>query len=218
MEGWPVLIRAMRLATLAAVLLALAAPLARAWPTAAQISAALAALDTTQNGALNADEWNRGSFALFRAADKNGNDFIEADELQASSIAQDTFLRADTDRDGRLSVGEFTALRRAIFTIADIDRDDNLSPYEFELLIIMEQVGWTDRNQNGRIELSELRDSLAKAFEQLDANHDSFVSAAEAGFMSATQFKKFNKQGGDRLSPDEFVNGYRALLLGESLP
>jgi len=132
----------------------------------------------------------------------------------ASAIAQDTFLRADTDHDGRLSVSEFMELRRAIFRIADIDRDDNLTYVEYELLIVMEQVGWTDRNHDGRIELSELRESLGKAFEQLDPNHDGQLSPAEAVFMPEREFKRFDRNHDGQLSAEEFVNGYRTALLG----
>lgn len=202
----------MRLAMFAAAVLGLAAPVARAFPTAAQVAVAFAALDSSRNGALDAAEWDRGSFALFRAADKNQNDFIEADELQTSADAQDTFLRADTDRDGKLSVGEFTALRRAIFTIADIDRGDTLDSIEFELLLVMEQVGWSDRNQNGRIELSELRDSLTKAFEQLDTDHDKSLTGQEAAYMPAAQCKRFDLNSDGKVTLDEFIAGYRAAL------
>jgi Ca2+-binding EF-hand superfamily protein len=198
----------------AVFLCALSAPAVRAMPTAAQIRVAFTAIDTTGNDAISIDEWDHASFALFRAADKNNNNFIDADELQGSNIAQDTFLRADTDHDGRLSVSEFMELRRAIFQLADIDRNDNLDYVEFELLILMEQVGWMDRNQNGRIDLSELRESLAKAFDQLDADRDGKLSATEAGFMPAGEFKAFDKNHDGQLSLDEFVAGYRAALLG----
>ena len=195
--------------------LALGVSAARALPTAAQIKTAFDAIDTTQNNALNLGEWDHASFALFRAADKNNHNFIVADELQGSAIAQDTFLRADTDHDGRLSVDEFMAVRRALFHIADIDHDDNLLYVEFELLIVMEQVGWVDHNHNGRIELSELRESLAKAFAQLDTDHDSNLSPAEAAHMPEAEFQRFDKNHDGRLSLEEFVAGYRAALLGE---
>ncbi len=187
----------------------------RALPTAAQIKTAFAAIDTSGNGAINAEEWDKASFALFHAADKNGNNFIDADELQGSAIAQDTFLRADTDHDGRLSVSEFMEVRRAIFQVADIDRDGNLSPVEFELLIVMERVGWIDRNHNGIIELSELRDSLAKAFDELDLDHDGKLSPAESAYMAEGEFTRFDKNHDGQLSRDEFIGGYRAVLLGE---
>lgn len=199
---------------LTTVVLALATPVARALPTATQIATAFKALDTSGNAALNPVEWERGSFALFRAADKNQNDFIEADELQASTIAQDTFLRADTNRDGKLSVAEFMALRRAIFQIADIDRDESLTPLEFELLLIMEQVGWLDRNKNDHIELSELRESLAKIFEQLDADKDGAVTVTEAAYLTEEQFKRFDRDGDGKLTADEYIAGYRGALMG----
>jgi len=205
-----------RLAWLVALGLALAAPLARAFPTAAQISTAFKALDASGNGAIDAEEWDRGSFALFRAADKNNNNFIDAAELPGSGIAQDTFLRADVDHDGRLSIGEFMALRREIFRIADIDHDDTLTFVEYELLVVMEQVGWVDRNNNGRIELSELRDSLVKAFGQLDADHDGQLTAEEAAFMRPAAFQKFDANHDGKLSLEEFVAGYRAELIGSS--
>ncbi|MSU22650.1 MAG: hypothetical protein EXS32_02390 [Opitutus sp.] len=192
--------------------LALLAPVAWALPTAAQIKLAFDALDTTRNGAINEEEWDRASFALFRAADKNNNNFIDAAELADSTIAQDTFLRADTDHDGRLSVGEFMELRRAIFRIADIDHDDSLNFVEFELLIVMEQVGWTDRNQNGRIEQSELRESLTKAFEQLDENHDRQLSPTELGYLPPGRFASYDTNRDGTLSAEEFVAGYRTAL------
>ncbi len=55
-------------------------------------------------------------------------------------------------------------LRRALFTAADIDRNDNLTLIEFELLTLPAQTGWTDRNHDGHIQPSELRESLVQAF------------------------------------------------------
>ncbi|MBI5771785.1 MAG: EF-hand domain-containing protein [Verrucomicrobia bacterium] len=193
----------------------LIAPLARALPAAAQIATAFKALDATGNGSISVEEWERGSFALFRAADKNNNDFIDADELAGSALAQDTFLRADTNRDGKLSVGEFMALRRALFQLADIDRNDSLSRTEFDLLILMEQVGWQDQNRNDRIELSELGESLKKAFALLDTDQDGHLTPAEAAYLAADTFKHYDRDGDGRLTVDEFVGGYRHSLQTE---
>ena len=200
----------MRLMLLASLMLVAAMPAAGALPTAAQIATAFRELDTTKNDALNSAEWERGSFALFRAADKNNNDFIDADELKASAIAQDTFLRIDTNRDGRLSVSEFMDLRREIFAIADIDRDDYLQLVEFELLIVFEAVGWNDRNQTGRVEVTELRASLTKVFELLDVNRDGQIDKVEAGYMQPDRFNRFEKNQDGKLSLDELVVGYRS--------
>jgi len=204
-----------RLILLAVAALAWATPALWALPTTAQIKTAFDALDTSHNGAIDAAEWDRASFVLFHAIDKNNNNFIEIGEITGGTIAQDTFRRADTDHDGSLSVGEFMELRRSIFQIADIDHDDTLGFVEYELLIVMEQVGWTDRNHDGRIELSELGASLAKAFALLDVDHDGKLTAAEASYMPAEEFARFDTDHDGKLTVAEFIAGYRAALLGD---
>ena len=205
--------RPLRRALAAPAFLALAAGL-QAFPTAVQIKIAFRALDASKNGSVSMDEWEGASFALFRAADKNGNDFIDLEELAGSGIAQDTFLRADLDRDGKLSIGEFMELRRAIFTRADIDRDDSLSFVEYELMILFEQVGWTDRNQNDHVDVSELRESLERAFKLLDADHDGKLSRAEAAYLRPDAFVQYDKDQDGFLSVEELVAGYRTELGG----
>ena len=178
-------------------------------PTAAQIRTAFVSVDTNRNGRISIAEWDNASFALFHSVDKNNDDFIDRDELKAGNLAPDTFLRADVDHDQRLSVREFVDLRRAIFNTADIDRDDVLTPIEFELLILMERVGWQDANQNGRIEISELSASLNKAFSALDTDGDGTVSDVEASYMRPGAFKRYDTNQDGRLSRDEFLQGYR---------
>lgn len=205
--------RGWRCAFLVSCALALAVPGLSAFPTAAKIKAAFDAVDASRNGAISRDEWDAASFALFRAADKNNDNLIDSDEIKNSSIAPDTFLRADANHDGKLSVSEFTELRRAIFATADIDRDDFLTPVEYELLVVMETVGWQDRNQNGRVDLSELGDSLAKAFDEIDTDHDGLLSLAEAAYMRPAAFKRYDTNQDGKLTREEFVTGYRTELI-----
>jgi len=197
-------------ALLAAFTLAFFQSVAGAMPTADQIGDAFRLMDTTQNDAISPAEWKRAAFALFRAADKNNNDFIDGDELKGSTIAQDTFLRADTNHDGRLSVDEFMELRRQLFAVADLDHDDYLTYVEYELFIVFEAVGWNDRNANGRMDISELRVSLTAAFEQLDADHDGVLDKKEAAYMEAKRFARFDKDQNGKLSLEELVAGYRS--------
>jgi len=73
----------------------------------------------------------------------------------------------------------------------------------------MEQVGWTDRNNNGRIELSELADSLRKACELLDTNQDGLLTTAEASCLQPEFLKMFDPDQNGKLSSAEFAAGYR---------
>lgn len=181
-----------------------------AMPAAAEVLKAFHVLDVSGNNAIDAKEWQRGSFALFRFADKNNNDFIDADELKGSSLAQDTFLRVDRNHDGRLSIDEFMEFRRNIFDVADIDHDDYLTFVEFELMIVFETSGWNDANRSERMEASELGAALTKIFEELDVDRDGRLSAPEAAYMPAGRFARFDRDGDGKLSLEELILGYRA--------
>ena len=181
---------------------------AQAVPGAGEISAAFTAMDTSGNGAISRAEWEQASFALFHAADKNGDNFLTPGELGGSTITQDTFMAADEDRDGKLSVAEFMRLRRALFVAADIDHNENLTRIEYELLTLLSRTGWSDRNHNGRIEPSELRESLVQAFGRLDEDHDGFLSPAELAYMTPARCERFDENHDGKLTQDEFVTGY----------
>lgn len=191
-----------------------AAPAGESLPTAAEIKTAFDAMDTSRNGAIGASEWDHASFALFRSFDKNNDDVIDREELKATSIAPDTFRRIDLDQDDRVNVGEFNDLRRALFQIADIDRNEFVDRVEYELFVIMERTGWQDRNQNGRVELSELSATLQKSFEVLDRDNDGRLQPEEAAFMRPAAFKRYDTDRDGHLSRDEFLAGYRSEMLG----
>lgn len=129
-----------------------------AMPPAADIGrdfTALAGADSPRS--ITTEEWESASFSLFQATDKNKDNFLDATEVGTGEISRAVLASADENHDGKLSVTEFMQVRRAVFKAADIDRDDTLTYYEFELLVILGQTGWTDNNRNGRIEVSELR-------------------------------------------------------------
>jgi Ca2+-binding EF-hand superfamily protein len=184
-------------------------PVVRAFPTADQVLAAFRAIDTTGNDAISPAEWERASTALFRAADKDKSGAIDAEEAKVSNVASDTFLRIDLNHDGRLSLDEFMTLRREIFAVADRNRDDYVTLVEFELLIVFENVGWQDRNANGRMDADELRAVLEKLAELLDRDHDGLLDASEAAYMPSQRFARFDKNQDGKLSLEELVVGYR---------
>jgi Ca2+-binding EF-hand superfamily protein len=195
--------------SLTLALLGSVVPAARALPAAAQVIAALRAMDTTRNDAVNRAEWQEASFVLFRAADKNDDNFIDAVELKTSTFAQDTFSRLDADRDGRLSIDEFMALRREIFTIADYNRDDYVTLVEFELLMVYEAVGWQEANEPGRLPVAQLRIVLTKLFALLDADKNGQLAKDEAAYMQPHHFQRFDQNKDGTLSQEELIMGYR---------
>ena len=200
---------ARRFGSLLLVVLACALPAARAMPTAASIAAALREIDTTRNQAISPAEWQAASFALFRATDKNDNHFIDADELKASALAQDTFRRLDADHDGRLSIDEFMKLRREIFVIADYNHDDYVTLVEFELLALYEAVGWRERDEVHRLPVAQLPLVLAKAFALLDENKDGQLDPTEAAYMQPERYLRFDRDQDGKLSAEELSTGYR---------
>jgi Ca2+-binding EF-hand superfamily protein len=189
-------------------------PAARALnlPSAAEVKGAFDAIDADHDGSISLDEWEKASFAIFHAADKNNDNYLDLSEIAGTSITQDTFMLADEDHDGRLSIAEFMRLRRAVFTAADIDRNDSLSFVEFELLTLLAQTGWTDRNHNGRIEPSELKAALAGAFSQLDVKKAGVLTPRDVAYMSSDQFQLCDDNKDGRLTQDEFVRGYLKAL------
>lgn len=185
----------------------------RAVPTAASIQKAFVALDTTKNDAVSLAEWEQDSFALFKAADANRDNHLTRDEIPPGSVAAETFLTADSDQNGKLAIGEYMNLRRAIFRAADINRDDYLVSYEYEIFHLLSEFGWHDRNKNGRLDPTELKAALTRAFEQLDADHDALLSPVEGAFLSPEHRAEMEKATG-RLTVDAFIAGYMQLLTG----
>lgn len=184
-----------------------------AMPPAADIRrdfTALAAADSPRS--ITAEEWESASFSLFQATDKNKDNFLDATEVGTGAISRETLAAADENHDGKLSVTEFMQVRRAVFKAADIDRDDTLTYYEFELLVLIGQTGWTDNNRNGRIEVSELKEALLQAFTKLDANHDGKLTQEEAAYMGASQWKVADTDQNGSLTTEEFSHGYLLTL------
>jgi Ca2+-binding EF-hand superfamily protein len=129
-----------------------------------------------------AANWNAENF---RELDRNRDNRVTANEWYYSP---EIFRRADWNRDGWLSVGEFTDAQ------TDDDRDD-----QFVNL---------DTNGNGRVERSEWHGS-ADAFRWLDRNYDSVLSREEVvGNSPETKsFDSFNgldANANGRIEPSEW--------------
>lgn len=186
----------------------------QAVPPAAEIKRVFDALDTSQNDAIGLTEWEQASFALFKSADTNRDNFLSRAEIGPGSVSLETFLTADTDQDGKLSIGEFMTLRRAILRAADLNRDDFLQLNEYEIFHLLAQFGWSDRNKNGRLDPNELKAALTRAFEQLDTDRNGTLDAIEGAFLSPTHRAEMEKSGGGCVTLESFIAGYFRLLTG----
>ncbi len=164
-------------------------------PDAEELESGFNLLDFDQSQSITLEEWNQHAFALFQAADANGNQQLENLEIDFDSETENTFARADVNQDGNLDIDEFMKLRRTLFRIADINRGDFINPVEYTIFRLLEIVGWKDRNHNNRINFSELRDSMASVFAHADIDESGDLSAEEAAFLNTADFERATAEG-----------------------
>jgi Ca2+-binding EF-hand superfamily protein len=181
-------------------------------PTHAEIRAAFDPLDANHDGTISRSEWRAKSEMLFAALDKNHDRFVDRAEMGANQMLREAFPEADAKGDGRLSQAEFIRLREIIFRAADIDRDDKISFVEYELLVLLRRTGWRDRNEDGRIEMSELSEALAQAFPLIDTNLDGVLQGEECAFLAPAHREAMDPEKTGRITLRQFINGYRFLL------
>lgn len=107
-------------------------------------------------------------------------------DFQARRRAQ--LMRADADRDGRVSLAEWTAWRSAHPGRGGGDRGGQAG----------EQAG----APAGAEGMGRGRDP-ARMFQRLDLNHDGYLTAEEIDAFSARRFSRADGDRDGRLSPDE---------------
>lgn len=181
-------------------------------PSHADILKVYLAFDGTRNGALGPREWRQASLVLFDAMDRNHDGVIERSEIGNNALIREAFPSFDEAREGKLTKQEFIELRDTIFRAADIDRNNYLTFVEYELLVLLRRTGWTDRNRDGHIEMSELGAMLARAFSLLDSNHDDVLTADETTLFAPANREAMDPNKTGRVTPEQLVNGYRFLL------
>jgi hypothetical protein len=124
--------------------------------------------------------------------------------LAAAAIAQAQALNtelkpADVNKDGKVSLAEYQASRRAFVMGADTDRDGQVSRAEWDRYAKRvrmdlelngvkgaEKIGqgkwWAmlDADKNGMVTAAETDAMTASQFAHYDADHDGFIQRAEA--------------------------------------
>lgn len=184
-----------------------------ALPSADNLQSAFEQLDRNRDQLIGLVEWDQNAFALFRAADLNRNDSLEATEIAEGPGNTNTFAKFDANQNGRLELDEFMQLRRMLFTVADINGNDTINRIEFELFQLISEAGWDDVDKNGRINFTELRASMAKVFELADTDSDETLTEAEATFLSPVSYAASIAQG--PLTAGRLYVYYRRHLTGE---
>jgi Ca2+-binding EF-hand superfamily protein len=114
--------------------------------------------------------------AQFRAADTDGNGYLDMKEAQASPFFRDTFKLMDTDGDGKLFEKEMLAYldtmlelqAKALTSIASLSASDQGRGL-FDLM---------DTDRDGRLSVREIRNAV-KLVEQLDRDGDGCISKNE---------------------------------------
>lgn len=134
--------------------------------------------------------------AKFKAADKNGDGFLDKDESVGFLypelndgvlvlVAENSLKTMDKNSDGELDHDEFWAVSKS----ADEDDIDNEMPNQDILDNQKEEFGKLDLNKNGKLDASELKhwesgrfhteDALTHLFGLADEDEDGFVTASE---------------------------------------
>lgn len=111
--------------------------------------------------------------------------------LAAPVAAAPAGARADTDRNGRVSLAEFRASRLALMMHVDADHDGRLSRAEMAELARRRQGGQAG---DGR---------QALAFRMADTDNDGFLSRAEIDKMVEHRFRKIDVDRDGSLSAGE---------------
>ena len=96
---------------------------------------------------------------------------------QALADSPSEWMRADTNRDGAITIREEMRYARATFAERDRNRDGVLSPWE------MRNAGYElrseDTNRDGRVSYSEHQAAARAEFGRYDFNHDGVIRGYE---------------------------------------
>ena len=150
----------------------------------------------------------------FRVLDRNRDDRISSNEWY---YGPEYFRRVDRDRNGSLTLGEFTGGGN---TTWDDDRDDNLDNLDSnrngwiegrEWHGSVEAFQWLDRNRDNRLSRAEVVGEASggqtfDTFASLDGNRNNNLEFSEWRW-SRRSFDRYDSNGDGRLSRQEFAAG-----------
>lgn len=84
-------------------------------------------------------------------------------------------VQIDTDKDGRISLIEYTVFMENAFKKMDKDGNGSLSPAETVDVLTVEQFTLLDKNKDGSVSQTEFMDHVLEDFRRQDKNGDGFL-------------------------------------------
>jgi hypothetical protein len=102
-----------------------------------------------------------------------------AQDQKTSYDPRAAFAETDKNHDGQIDLEEFHTRLVEVFYLADRDKDGFLSVEEYTQLPYSEGFKDADRNGDGRIALAEFVSIRFRQFEDADTNHDGQLSLEE---------------------------------------
>lgn len=161
---------------------------------------------------------------FFKDFDKNGDGYLQRDELPAE--LRQAFDRIDANRDGKISrdeltrgIGQLQPRRRPsdmvhmLIEMSDADEDSGKEVQRaYDILRAL------DKNRDGKIDAEELkaaRSRLLKGridslFKQLDTNNDGKISRAEAKGQIRQDFDEIDRNRDGYIEPEELMRAASA--------
>jgi Ca2+-binding EF-hand superfamily protein len=116
----------------------------------------------------------------------------------------DQFTSTDTDKDGKISVSEYTNATMKAFKAMDKDRDGKISGLELTEAqpsasgspspLSSAQMSEVDVNKDAQLTSAEVSNGASRMFKNLDVNSDTFLSANE---LNGRQYKSDTEASAD---------------------
>ncbi|CAN5150107.1 hypothetical protein BH24PSE2_BH24PSE2_07060 [soil metagenome] len=190
-------------------------------PSGSSMAKSFEELDADRDSRLSKDEATESKILdeqKFAEADTNQDDYLSRTEYDSvksqvssgSSMAK-SFRELDADQNSKLSKDEATKsqlIDEESFALADLDQDDQLSQTEYEMA------------KSGSQSWSPSGSSVAKSFEELDADQDSKLSkdeATESMIIDEEAFAQADLDQDDHLSRTEYDSVKSQISSGSSM-
>jgi Ca2+-binding EF-hand superfamily protein len=115
------------------------------------------------------------TYALAFALALSASGAAFAQSAPADGMPHSFLVEIDTDKDGRISLIEYTVFMENAFKKLDKDGNGSLSPAETVDVLTVEQFAVMDKNKDGSVSQTEFMDHVLEDFRRQDKNGDGFL-------------------------------------------